>query len=67
MQYQIISAHALSQLEAMVNNEMRHDWLATGGLIAFEELNMNSGTAVQPTRTYFAQAMIRSTPQPKLA
>jgi hypothetical protein len=56
----------------MVNNELRHDWEPTGGLISFDEYSRDP--AVPPTdispvqfRTYFAQAMIKHAPQPNLS
>ena len=35
MQYQIISATSTRQLEDFVNNELRHGWEVTGGLITY--------------------------------
>jgi hypothetical protein len=35
MQYQLISATSLDQLEKVVNNELRHSWEVTGGLVFF--------------------------------
>jgi hypothetical protein len=35
MQYQIIAANSPPQLEQFVNNEPRHAWQVTGGLITY--------------------------------
>lgn len=48
----------------MVNNEIRHGWEVTGGLISY---SIRSNVMLQPDQLYFAQAMIRSTPQPDQA
>jgi hypothetical protein len=60
MRYQIIYAETLHQLEQMVNTELKHDWNVTGGLCA---LSHRDGL-INPPQTTFAQAMIRSSPQP---
>jgi hypothetical protein len=49
----------------MVNNEMRHDWIVTGGLIAYlVDVPVGEGIVIHQQRTFFAQAMIKPTPQP---
>jgi hypothetical protein len=66
MQYQIIAAHTLDTLQSMVNNEMRYQWEVTGGLITFRKLVGNHEmTQQQKLEIFFAQAMIRSSPQPQ--
>jgi hypothetical protein len=64
MQYQLLSTSSLSSLQTMVNNEIRHGWEVTGGLISY---SIRSNVMLQPDQLYFAQAMIRSTPQPDQA
>jgi hypothetical protein len=49
----------------MVNNEMRHSWEVTGGLISFTELDKGDNLGIDLERTFFAQAMIKPVPQPK--
>lgn len=60
MQYQIITAPRLSQLEQMVNTELSHDWQVTGGLIAFTQEHDDG--VISETQTLFAQAMISFAP-----
>jgi hypothetical protein len=50
MRYQIVSSDQLQQLEKMVNNELRHGWEVTGGLISYRGIN---------DEVEFAQAMIK--------
>jgi hypothetical protein len=65
MRYQIIAAHTVDQLQSMVNNEMRHNWEVTGGLITFRKLTGEAEMSQQQRlETWFAQAMISSLPQP---
>jgi len=63
MRYQIISAHSLIDLEKMVNNELRHAWEVTGGLICYVVMPLEM---LKEPRQFFAQAMISHAPaQPK--
>lgn len=62
MRYQIIQAEAVNQLESFVNNEIKHDWEPTGGLIVF--LRESGDTMLAQPRTVFAQAMITHKPEP---
>jgi len=62
IRYQIINARSLTDLEKMVNNELRHDWQITGGLIAY---SLTSADMLAQPQIFFAQAMIIPQPQPK--
>jgi hypothetical protein len=61
VRYQIIAAPTLGQLEAMVNNEMRHGWEVTGGLTSYV---LQTKEMLSQPEQWLAQAMIQSTPQP---
>jgi hypothetical protein len=48
----------------MVNNEIRHGWEVTGGLISYTSyLAADAHSMLQNPTTFFVQAMIRSSPQ----
>ena len=56
MQYQTVCAHTLPQLETLVNNEIKHGWEVTGGLISF---TTHRAEMKAQAETHFAQAMIK--------
>jgi hypothetical protein len=61
VQYQLIAADSPAQLEKLVNNELNHGWIVTGGLVTY---NVHSNDQIlQPSSRFFAQAMIRPIPQ----
>lgn len=59
MRYQIIAADNLHTLQTIVNNELKHDWEVTGGLIAFDH---RVALSLPPEHIY-AQAMITHKPE----
>jgi hypothetical protein len=61
MQYQIITAGSLPQLEAHVNNELRHGWIVTGGLAT---CTAEARDILQIPSTIFIQAMIHPDKDP---
>lgn len=64
MQYQILTADSARKLAEMVNTELRHDWVPTGGLVAYDEPLIQQRFMVERHHTFFCQAMIKSAPQP---
>lgn len=68
MRYQIVVSQSLAQLEKMIENQLRHDWELSGGLIAFtstEHIALDAGQSCERPIQWFAQAMTRFSPQPK--
>jgi len=55
MQYQILSAGTIPQLEASVNNAIDHGWIVTGGLAIYLA---DPREILHPPTTVFVQAMI---------
>jgi len=55
MQYQIISAGSIPQLQSMVNVECKHGWIVTGGLAIYY---VDPKEMLHPMATVFVQAMI---------
>ena len=61
MNYQVLSAVSLTQLEKAVNVELAHGWLVTGGLITY---TLPPERMLEPPSQFFAQAMIRQKKEP---
>jgi len=55
VKYVLLAATSIPQLEAMVNNEIGHGWIPTGGLCIS---TIPSKEMLAPPRTVFVQAMI---------
>jgi hypothetical protein len=55
MQYQVITAQSVTQLELFVNNEIDHGWIVTGGLAVYF---VEPKEILQPKEARFLQAMI---------